>query len=184
MASREHLVFAYGSNMHRPDLERWFREKKHAVEGILGAEPAELPGWRLVWNYFAKGRRGGAANVEPAEGENLHGVVLRVDDRALDAIDRKEALDVCYGRREVTARLSLSGREVTVWLYEVLPAKRRPETTWPHPDYHRLLVEGARAFALPAAWVAKLEAIPTAEYDVETARLLVVHEPAARAGGG
>lgn len=93
-------VFAYGSNMHREDLSRWLEAR--GLSGLLprAEEVAILRGHRLPWSYFSRSRGAGAANVAPAEGEEVWGLAQLVDEDLLFALDEKE------GHPERTSRRS------------------------------------------------------------------------------
>ena len=72
-------VFAYGSNMHLPDLARWAAERGLPTPVVRCARVATLEGYALTWDYRSPTRRGGAANVRPAPGTSTPGVALQVD---------------------------------------------------------------------------------------------------------
>jgi hypothetical protein len=67
-------VFAYGSNMHVPEVLRAFKERGVPESGLLESVPAVALGLRLEWNYYSEGRRAGAANVMRSVGASLEGV--------------------------------------------------------------------------------------------------------------
>ena len=62
MTSDLHWVFAYGSNMHLPDLKRWLGAQGCSKTGIHQITPAILEGFELVWNYWSPVRQGGAVS--------------------------------------------------------------------------------------------------------------------------
>jgi gamma-glutamylcyclotransferase (GGCT)/AIG2-like uncharacterized protein YtfP len=156
-----HRVFAYGSNMHLVDLARWMKERELGRPAIHRQTVAELPGHRLVWNYWSPVREGGAANVEPHATAHVPGLLLEVDEATFAALDRKEGYPDRYLRSERTVRLP-SGTELASWVYSVRDAYRRPEPVWPKPSYLGLMIEAAQKLELPAWYREILHTMPTA----------------------
>ena len=154
-----HWLFAYGSNMHLYDLERWLATSNLPPGKILQAHAATLVGYRLVWNYYSPVRGGGAANIEPAD-TLLPGVLLEVDEAALAAIDRKEGHPTRYRRTLADALLGTGGR-LRAFTYVAEAPHIRQEYVAPTRHYLGLLLEGARNFALPRAHIEALEALET-----------------------
>jgi len=156
-------VFAYGSNMNLRDLRRWLRERELPDEGLLRAEAALLPGFRLAWNYKSLHRDGGAANIEEAASSELPGVAIAVDEATLGYIDKKEGHPGRY-RRERTWEVELAGGEsVMAWAYQVSEPYLKPPPVWPRRAYLDLLIAAAREHDLPAGYIAELEATPTCD---------------------
>jgi len=153
-------VFAYGSNLHLEDLAGWMGRGGFGEPRLGRVLPAVLPDFRLVWNYPSQSRAGGAANVEPCDGEAVYGAVLEVDARTFSAVDVKEGHPERYVRRRLPVCL-LAGGETTAWVYEVTPGWRRPHQVWPSRGYLALVLEGARRLGLPEAYLDALAATPT-----------------------
>jgi gamma-glutamylcyclotransferase (GGCT)/AIG2-like uncharacterized protein YtfP len=118
-----HLVFAYGSNMDLDDLARWALSKGLAEPRIFAHHLAHLGGFERVWNYRSRARGGGAANVQPAEGSGVWGLVLEVDLPTRNLIDRKEGHPGLYSRGDdpLPVELSQEGKTVQAWVYQVTP---------------------------------------------------------------
>ncbi|MBI2483157.1 gamma-glutamylcyclotransferase [Candidatus Uhrbacteria bacterium] len=160
----EHQIFAYGSNMHLPDLRRWLEEHGENPDGILRSEPATLRGWRIAWNYFSRKRNGGAANIVRAIGHILPGVVVSVDRPTLEAIDYKEGHPQYYdrGKRRLRVRLA-SGTDILAWTYIARREHWQRELVQPRRAYLDLLIEAARSHKLDPDHIAALEATPTVD---------------------
>ncbi len=158
-----HWVFAYGSNMHLPDLRRWLGERGHDADGLLRFAPACVPGYELTWNYRSVVRRGGAANVIPRSGAELLGLALFVDDGLLAALDEKEGHPTRYDRGSVpvAARLRDEGAAIEVWLYQATDAHVVAGVAPPRASYLALLIEAAEEHGLAADYVERLRATPT-----------------------
>lgn len=159
--TEHHWVFAYGSNMHMPDLQRWHREKQRSAPVIRTVVPAILEGYALVWNYYSHVRGGGAANVEPSPGQAVPGLLLEVNEATFASLDMKEGRPTIYERSQLPLRCR-DGRTQLGWVYEVIPARRSPHFIPPHRTYLSLLVEAAKAQHFPADYVRWLETLPTA----------------------
>jgi hypothetical protein len=159
-----HRVFAYGSNMHVPDVRRWLRANGHPDPGPLRVERALLPDHALAWNYRSVSRGGGAANVVPIPGAEVRGVVVDADAPLLAAFDAKEGHPRRYDRgdRPVAVQLWGGGGAADAWLYRVTPAFTSSTVIPPRAAYLHLLVEAAEAHDLGADYVAALRRIPTA----------------------
>lgn len=158
-----HAIFAYGSNMHLADLTRWLAERDLAHVAPARATPAVLADHALDWHYHSVSRDGGAANVVPAPGEAVHGVVLHGCAGLLEAIDRKEGHPTRYSRGEapVTTTCLRTGTAHDAWLYRVTPAYRTEAPVAPRAAYLALMIEAAREHDLGAVWIARLAAIDT-----------------------
>lgn len=158
-----HWVFAYGSNMHLPDLGRWLRAGGYGDAEPLRVEPACIPDFALTWNYRSVVRRGGAANVTPRSGGELRGVALLVDDALLEALDAKEGHPSRYDRggRPVRTQLLRAAESVEAWLYRATAACTSPHPEPPRAAYLRLLVDAAERHELGAAYVERLRSTPT-----------------------
>ncbi len=155
-------VFAYGSNMHLPDLARWIASRDLPPPRVQCLRLATLREHAIVWNYRSPGRRGGAANVAPAPGQAVPGVALLVDAATLHAIDRKEGHPARYSRGTTPKALELlTGGSMHAWVYEVTDAWRQPRQVPPRPEYLNLVIEGARRFGLPEWHLRILEATTT-----------------------
>lgn len=146
------------------DLRRWLVGRGHADPRVERAEVAFLSGYRLVWNYRSGSRRGGAANVEPADGRELPGLALQVDAPTLCGIDLKEGHPHRYrrGPRRVPVQLE-SGERLRAWLYVVLPEFTEDAFVPPRRAYLDLLLGAAQRHAFPGWYVAELAATPTAD---------------------
>jgi len=140
------LYFAYGSNL---SLERM--RARAATASVVA--PARLSGHRLTTDK--RGRDGsGKANLRRDPGGQVWGVVYSLHPNewhVLDACERGYA----RVRLEVITHRSRS-LEVATYASTLL-------TPDPHPFewYKQLMVEGARAQGLPAAWIERLEALPS-----------------------
>lgn len=146
MPSRTAWYFAYGSNMNRAQMQ--------AQSGrILEEYPAQLPNYELRFNKKVRGGTA-AANVQPAQGKTVHGVVYRIEEGAFRALDRFEGAPEHYRRIEV--RVNPEGAQpVSAQVYIATKVEKglRPAT-----HYLQALLKGAGEHGLPAAYIEELKA--------------------------
>jgi cation transport regulator ChaC len=152
-------LFSYGSNMHLDDLRGWLQRNGHATDGIRGYRRATLRDYRLIWNYYSKGRQGGAANIERAAGATLHGIALQVTRSTRDAIDQKEGYPVFYVRESVVLELE-DATTTSASVYVVRAECCDAAAQWPTRAYLDLIVEAAIGHGLPGDHIAALKEVP------------------------
>ncbi len=129
------LHFAYGSNMSRALMGA-------RCPGAVALGVATLAGWRFVINPD------GVGSIAPRPGALLRGVLWRLTLRDLVALNAYESVDTeLYLRRMLPVRLG--ARRVAALVYI---ARRRGEGR-PRPGYISMVVEAAREWRLPQAYV-------------------------------
>ncbi len=141
--------FAYGSNMDvRQMLARCPSSR------CLGS--ARLDGYRLAFTRRSVISGSGVADVVPAAGDEVWGVVYELDERDLEQLDRKEGLGWAYTRQRgrVHAR---DGSHHDAIFYTVL-AKEHSEVA-PSGDYIGRLVAAAERQGFPRRYLASLAEI-------------------------
>lgn len=122
--------FAYGMNVNRESMAA--RCPRAVPQGA-----AYLPGWRLTFR--------GPADVEPAEGELVHGVLWWVTPDCEEALDALEGYPRLYGKQ--FGRVRWQGRDVPgVMFYSM---KRKHLTAQPSSGYLAVVHRGYLDFNLP-----------------------------------
>jgi hypothetical protein len=153
------LYFAYGSNMHTARL----RER---VPSSTFRAVAALPGHAL--RFHKRGRDGSAKCDAYASGrptDAVHGVVFALAAAERPALDRAEGSGYCAA--PVLLHTS-SGATLNAYTYLAVPAAI-DAALLPFRWYLDLVVAGAYAHGLPAAYVARLAETP-AHADPDTER--------------
>jgi gamma-glutamylcyclotransferase len=140
--------FAYGANMAEAVMTAFCPGHR-----VLGA--AELPGHRLAFTRRSIRTGSGVADVVPAAGCGVWGVLYELADGDLDALDRKEGNGWAYERVPVGVRLAGQAAAVRALTYRV--CEPEPVEVTPSPEYLDGLIEAARARGLPASYSAQLE---------------------------
>jgi cation transport regulator ChaC len=131
------LYFAYGSNMDRAVMRR------HAPAAVpIGA--ARLPDHRFIITAD------GYASVEPARASAVHGVLWKLTARDRATLDRWESTASGQYRAAMLAVRS-AGSRVPALVYVGRRSAGRPRA-----GYMELVVAAARAWDLPAGYIAEL----------------------------
>ena len=103
---------------------------------------ALLSGWRFVINPE------GFGSIAPQPGGRVHGVLWRLSARDLAAVNAYESVDSgLYVRRQLSVRCGAMQATALVYI-----ARRRGEGL-PRPGYIPLVVEAAREWQLPVAYI-------------------------------
>jgi gamma-glutamylcyclotransferase (GGCT)/AIG2-like uncharacterized protein YtfP len=129
--------FAYASNMAPNVIARLC--PRHIYLGV-----AHLADHRLAFTRRSMKTRTGVADIVQAAGETVWGVLYRIDDNELTAIDRKEGHDWAYKRVMLPVRLE-GGRERAAVTYTV--RSKEPAQVPPSRQYLDLVIAAARARA-------------------------------------
>ncbi len=137
--------FAYGSNLNRAQM-------KSRVGQILEERPARLENYELVFNKKA---RGGSAtgNIRPAPGKAVHGVLYRISEQALRALDRFEGVPEHYRRIEVTT-VDHEGNKIEAQTYI---ATKVENGLRPAPHYLQTVLQGAQEHNLPEEYIESIK---------------------------
>ena len=144
------LYFGYGSNLDWGDWEAWCEKKKLRSEGLVELSPCWLPNYSMKFHYFSSSREGGAADVvETGRGHAVPGVLFRMNDDTLRAMDRKEGVKSgAYARRQVEVILP-NGTFVEALTYCVTEQRREDRFIQPTSSYCNLIENGLKKRKLP-----------------------------------
>lgn len=129
-----HLYFAYGSNLCVTQMAR-------RCPGAADPRPAVLADHDWLINER------GVATVEPFTGSTVHGVLWRVTDRDLAALDSAEGVPVRYRRDRLT--VTTDAGHAAAWVY----IDQRVEAGPPRPGYLERVIDGATHHGLPTRWI-------------------------------
>lgn len=145
--------FAYGSNMS-PAI---FVERR-------GLKPITstwgwLEGWRLCFDLPVGPGERGVANVVPAEGARLCGVLYRITPEEAEHLDRTEGVGGGFYERVEVMVAATTGERILAFTYH---SKFSTQGRKPSPRYIGLLLDGARVHGLPPDYLAVLNAFELA----------------------
>ena len=143
--------FAYGSNMNWPQMQRRCPSAQFVCV-------ARLVHYEFGITRHSRLRNCGTANVFPAQGKEVCGIVYDVNEADLVTLD---SFEDGY-RRELMPVYALGdgAQPLVVLIYVAEIETNVPRS---NAEYKSLILEGARHWKLPATYLALLEAIQAAE---------------------
>lgn len=155
------LYFAYGSNMDQVDLDDWC--ERNGFEKIVFKRviPAKLSGYRLIFDHYSSGRKGGAANIERSSKDSVYGLLIEMDDKYLQAIRNKEGYPYIYEEIIVTVKAKDGKNYPHVMTYQVVQDKRKNGHQRPTAYYHGLILNNAKKYGFPNEYIRFLKQIET-----------------------
>ena len=134
-----HLYFAYGANMSADVLARRMRRDS----ATFNRRRAVLADHRLVFDKVSSTDAAvGYANVVPAGGDLVEGILNEFDDRALAELDAIELVPHHYLRKQILVNDSSSGTLVVAHIYTANPSWVRSGLK-PLRSYLEILLAGA-----------------------------------------
>ncbi len=142
--------FAYGSNLSVEQMERRCANARVVGVGCLRDH-------QLRFNRYSNGLGGGVADVVPAYGEHVWGVVYDITKEDLRVLNRYEGYPEHYGRFEGEVTTA-SGDTISAWVYTVV---NKDEFIAPSKDYMHIIQRAAREFEFPGSYLAFLGGIET-----------------------
>ena len=145
MASRTVWHFAYGSNMNRAQM-------LSRTGKILEEHNASLPNYEVRFNKKVRGGTAGA-NIQPASGKTVHGVLYKVEEGSMRSLDRYEGVPDHYRRIEVQVTPE-GGQPVPAQIYIAQKVEKglRPST-----QYLQAMLDGAGEHNLPASYIGEIK---------------------------
>jgi len=150
MAKNSIWYFAYASNMSRAQMKQragdWQEEKL-----------ARLENYELNFDKIARGGTG-TGNIVLGEGKVVHGVLYRLSEQQMRALDRFESVPEHYRRIEVNV-VDAEGNKVAAQAYL---ARKVRKGLKPDRAYLQRIIEGAEEHNLPADYVEQLKKITPA----------------------
>ena len=135
------LYFAYASNMNQAQMKRWCPASRFLKTAILR-------GFRFVYDGFSVTWDGAVGNIVPAENDVVYGALYEITARDRLTLDSFEGYPRSYDRREVEVvdRDGTMSRAMTYFRTGRSLGK-------PHPDYERIVIDGAKECGLPDEYV-------------------------------
>src|SRR5215472_12059736 len=131
MAPRTVWYFAYGSNMNRAQM-------LSRAGKILEEHNASLANYEMRFNKKVRGGTAGA-NIQPAAGKTVHGVLYRIEEGAFRSLDRFEGVPEHYRRIEVQVTPDGSQRVPA----QIYIASKVEKGLRPSPVYLQAILDGA-----------------------------------------
>lgn len=143
--------FAYGSNMNWPQMQQRCPSAQFVCVACL-------PNYQFGITRHSRLRDCGTANVFPSAGAAVWGIVYDVSDADLIVMD---GFEDGYRREFLSVNPANNGdSSITALVYV---AEIETNVPMPNAEYKRVLVEGAKHWALPPAYLSMLEMLQTAK---------------------
>ncbi|MDJ1470926.1 gamma-glutamylcyclotransferase family protein [Xanthocytophaga flava] len=142
----QNLYFSYGSNISLEKMQKLCPNAK-----LLGA--GYLESYQLVFTTHLEQRSRGGADVVPAAGEEVWGLLYKINDIELAVMDANKFYPEIYDRISVTIQLREGAGYKTVenvWTY-VMQDKQKSYAQ-PTIDYVNLLLDAAKANEFPFSY--------------------------------
>ena len=146
MATAQAWYFAYGSNMSRAQM-------RSRAGAVLSEQPARLESYELIFNKKVRGGTA-SANIRPAPGRVVHGVLYQIPESAFRNLDRFESAPEHYRRIEVTVTDS-AGKKIPAQVYI---ATRVEAGLRPAAHYLKTILYGAGEHGLPEEYIGVVKA--------------------------
>jgi cation transport regulator ChaC len=138
--------FAFASNMNRAQMLLRAGE-------ILEERPGRLENYEVVFNKKVRSGTAGA-NIRPAPGKVVLGVLYKINETAFRNLDRFEGAPQHYRRIELQVRDG-NGQTVTA---QAFIATKVEKGLRPAPHYLKTILDGAAERHLPAEYVETIKA--------------------------
>ncbi|XP_067267692.1 gamma-glutamylcyclotransferase a isoform X2 [Chanodichthys erythropterus] len=156
------LYFAYGSNLLKERLQLKNPSAVfHSVGRIQGCTVSQ--DYRLNFGLWGDctdcAWHGGVATIEESEGDEVWGVVWRIDNQNLHSLDRQEQVhEGVYSPLEV--KVETKEEPLLCRTYKMNNFRPCP----PSPQYKKVVCLGAQQNSLPQNYIQKLLAVETNNY--------------------
>lgn len=135
------LYFAYASNMHQAQMKRWCPASRFL-------QAAALPGFRFVYDGLSVTWDGAVGNIVAAENETVWGALYEITARDRLTLDSFEGYPRNYDHKDV----DVAARDGRIYRAMTYYRTGRPLGK-PHPDYERIVLDGAKESGLPDEYV-------------------------------
>lgn len=142
--------FAYGSNMNWPQMQRRCPTARFVCV-------ARLPDYQLGITRHSRLRRCGTANAFLAPGQEVWGIIYDISDADLTRLD---AFEDGYRRERLSFLPNGDGHHAVEALIYLAPLEENVPPA--SSEYLALILEGARHWNLPSAYLKRLETLTAA----------------------
>ena len=137
------LYFAFASNMNRGQMKRWCPASRFLKTVVLR-------GFRFVYDGFSVTWDGAVGNIVKSEPESVWGALYEVTERDRLTLDAFEGYPRSYDHKEVEVK-DREGNAYSAMTY----IRTGRALGKPHPDYERIVIDGAKECGLPEEYIDK-----------------------------
>lgn len=151
--NNSNLIFGYGSLINPNEVKEFldFEDWEDSFE-ILGI--GRLDNYRLAFTRESKNWLGGVLDVIPSEGDYVLGVVLKLNQKALESFDRKKRVSSDLYKRELK-EIIFKGEKHLSFTYTVV-YKNLNEFT-PSKEYFDKMIRGMYLAQFPNEYINDLK---------------------------
>jgi gamma-glutamylcyclotransferase len=142
------MYFAYASNMNHAQM-------KERCPGARFLKPVVLEGYRFVYDGYSVPRQGSTANIVNSETESVRGGLFEITEKDRLDLDAYEGYPNAYERKDVEV-VDAEGNVYRAMTY----FRTGRALAKPHPDYEKVVLEGARDCRLPEDYIEKYLRVP------------------------
>jgi gamma-glutamylcyclotransferase (GGCT)/AIG2-like uncharacterized protein YtfP len=136
------------------------------VGTILEEHTAHLPNYELRFNKKVRGGTAGA-NVQPAPGKTVYGVLYKIEENSFRSLDRYEGVPEHYRRIEIQVtpdalQTPVVDESATQGVAkpvsaQVYIASKVQKGLRPSPHYLQAILDGAGEHSLPAKYIGEIK---------------------------
>ena len=150
--------YAYGSNVNKRVLINYLIRYGLAPHNLQPWGRAVLDHYRIRTNY-ASSYGMGAANIEPAPGRQVEGVLYVIDGSIRQALRRKEGWPGCYQEIEICVLVPGSDKVLKAMTYIVAPKHQLRANQPVTSGYRATILEGASQSHFSSRYVRHLRRV-------------------------
>jgi len=137
------LYFAFASNLNRAQMQRWCPASRFLKAVVL-------EGYRFVYDGYSETWDGAVGNIVASATESVWGALYEITHRDRLTLDAFEGYPRSYEHKEVRVQ-DRDGRVYTAMTY----MRTGRASGQPHPDYERIVIDGAKECGLPEEYIDK-----------------------------
>jgi gamma-glutamylcyclotransferase len=137
------LYFAFASNMNQAQMKRWCPASRFL-------KPAVLEGFRFVYDGFSVSWDGATGNIVQSVTESVWGALYEITERDRLTMDAFEGYPRNYDHKDVDVRDREGKIDRAMTYFRTGRALGKP-----HPDYERIVIDGAKECGLPDDYIEK-----------------------------
>lgn len=149
------IYFAYGSNLNPSQMRQRCPSSRFLCRALL-------QNFTFGFTKYSAFRQGGVMDILPQDDTHIWGVVYRVNEPDMEALDKKEGLfdtPPIYRRTiRPVLREGLPQRVIQAQMYEII---EKAADIPPSESYMRVILEGAQYWQLPQEYIERLAGIKT-----------------------
>lgn len=142
------LYFAFASNMNQAQMKRWCPASRFLKAVVL-------EGYRFVYDGLSVSWDGATGNIVQSTTESVWGALYEITERDRLTLDAFEGYPRNYDHKDVDVRDREGKIDRAMTYFRTGRALGKP-----HPDYERIVIDGAKECGLPDDYIEKFLRVP------------------------